>query len=292
MSDESAVGEGKVDAAVIETEARDMGWVPEADFKGEKSRWVDAATFVEKGRLVLPIMAENNKRLQRQLQETRSEVGGLKETLRATQATIRALQDSHEEDVKERVAQAREDLIAQIAQAKKDGDFVSETKAQEQLTNLNIAARESKQNERKDDKEEKAATTQTGTAEPGPEYKKWAAGNPWFQQDKKKTAIAFGAAMVLKQEEPTLVGEAFYTKLDERLVETFGDEPRRGFDKVEGGGRGGTGGGAGGGKSYADLPPEAKAACDKMNARVVGAGRAHKDVISWRKSYCAQYFSE
>ena len=55
-----------------------------------------------------------------------------------------------------------------------------------------------------------------------------------------------------------------------------------------------TGGGAsgGGGKSYNDLPADAKAACDGYNNTLVGKGRLHPDIESWRKAYAADYFRE
>ena len=46
------------------------------------------------------------------------------------------------------------------------------------------------------------------------------------------------------------------------------------------------------GKSYADLPPEAKAACEDQARKLVGDGRAFKDTASWRKYYAEVFFSQ
>jgi hypothetical protein len=46
------------------------------------------------------------------------------------------------------------------------------------------------------------------------------------------------------------------------------------------------------GKTYADLPADAKAACDSFTDRVVGPKMKFKDVASWQKSYAEKYFEE
>ena len=40
----------------IEQTARDMGWRPQEEFRGEASKWVDAQTFVSSGENFLPIL--------------------------------------------------------------------------------------------------------------------------------------------------------------------------------------------------------------------------------------------
>ena len=49
------------------------------------------------------------------------------------------------------------------------------------------------------------------------------------------------------------------------------------------------GGGGGTTKTYADLPPEAKQACENFAKKLVGPGRAYKTVEEWRKAYVARY---
>ena len=71
------------------------------------------------------------------------------------------------------------------------------------------------------------------------------------------------------------------------------DPPARGTDKVQGG-RGPSGGGGGSGgrqKTYADLPADAKAACDSYASKLVGPGRAHKDLASWQAQYAKDFFA-
>ena len=57
-----------------ESEARAQGWVPQEDFEGDKSKWVDAAEFVRRGELFRKIDTQN-----KELKETKKTLAALKE---------------------------------------------------------------------------------------------------------------------------------------------------------------------------------------------------------------------
>ena len=44
----------------VEQEARTLGWVPQEDFRGDKSRWVDAETFVQRGHEIMDLLWKLN----------------------------------------------------------------------------------------------------------------------------------------------------------------------------------------------------------------------------------------
>jgi hypothetical protein len=46
-----------------ETEARALGWSPKEEWRGDEKRWVDAETFIERGKEILPVVNERNKKL-------------------------------------------------------------------------------------------------------------------------------------------------------------------------------------------------------------------------------------
>lgn len=52
-----------------EAEARSRGWLPEDEFKGDKGRWVDAQTFIERTDTVMPLLKADRDRLKRELDE-------------------------------------------------------------------------------------------------------------------------------------------------------------------------------------------------------------------------------
>ena len=50
-----------------EDRAASLGWVPRDEWRGDPERWTDAEAFIAKGEQVLPILRENNKRLEQKV---------------------------------------------------------------------------------------------------------------------------------------------------------------------------------------------------------------------------------
>ena len=51
------------DARDYEAEARERGWTPKEEFKGDESRWIDAETFVKNAETKMPLLSKENKQL-------------------------------------------------------------------------------------------------------------------------------------------------------------------------------------------------------------------------------------
>ena len=89
---------------------------------------------------------------------------------------------------------------------------------------------------------------------------------------------------------------AILEEAGQRVEEFLEGTPSGGSSKALGGnggtGRSGGGGGGPAGKSYSDLPADAKAYCEKSAGRFVGPGKRYKDVDSWRKGYAKSYFTQ
>lgn len=272
-------------------EAKSMGWVPAEEFRGDPSKWADAETFVKRGEQFMPLLKANNNRLKSEYQKLEQEVRGLKSLLTASHEAIEELKAFHSEDTKAKVAAVKQQLLEQLKIAKNDGDTEAETRLTEELIDLKAAQREPA-------KPAPAKPSAAAPAEPqvDPELTAWMAkpGNEWFGSNRRKTQLAFGIAEELRADPSNdhLIGQAFYDRVAEEVAETLG-ETRSVPSKVASS-RGGSGGssGAGNGKSYADLPPEAKAACEDQARKLVGDGRAFKDTASWRKYYAEVFFSQ
>ena len=263
-----------------ETEARQLGWVPQEDFRGAEEKWVDAQTFVERGQQQLPILRENNRRLQGDLAATKGRLAQLETLFAGAQESLVELKKFHDETFTARVDAEKARIRAEIKEARESGDVEAELDAQERLGGLQKETKQVTQEAKTPPVQQQQQETLT------PEFLAWKAANPWFEQDKKKTAVAMALALTVQQSNPGVVGEKFFEKLDEELAETFPSRPNG--SKVEGS-RGGSGGGQGGG-GYADLPADAKAQCDKDAKKFVGEGRAFKSEAEWRKHYSNLYF--
>ena len=269
----------------VETEARTLGWVPQEEFRGDTTRWVDAETFVERGHTVMPILKKNNERLEGTVKQQQAEIAKMKALMEAGQEAIKSLQEVHTEATKAAVEKAKRDLMTELKTAKRDGDVDREVEVQEALDEL----KEQQKNIETPRVPTVSQSVNQGADAQHPEFAGWMADNKWFGTDQRKTLRAMGIAQELRSDEQfdALEGRAFFDKVLEVMDERSGARPPT--NKVAEG-RPSGGGGAGGGKSYNDLPSDAKTKCDDQGRKLVGPGRAFKDQTAWRSYYSKLYF--
>lgn len=273
----------------IEVKAKEMGWVPLEDFKGNPDNWRDADEYVSRGEEILPIVRKDNERLRAEVAQTKAETARLKALVEAGQEAIVELKTFHSEDTRRQVEKAQKELRAAIKQAKADGDEDREETLREELTEVNAALKEAGPTPTRD--------TPNVPSQPrvDPAFISWQNDNPWFETDAKRTALTVAIAQELRADPKNvgLVGKAFYDKAAAGADEILNPRPGRGHSKLEdGGGSGGPGGGPGspGGKTFRDLPSEARDVCDRQAAKLVGEGRAFKTKEAWRAHYVEQFF--
>lgn len=266
-------------------EARSLGWAPKDAWKGDPEKWVDADQFLQRGLGIHHV----RKELESLRNTTSARVSQLESALAAANTTIEVLQESHADDVKAQVEEARAALRQEIAQASRDGDHEALATATDKLTQLNAANTDAGGD---DDKGGKGDKPNKDAPAVHPEVKAWFDDNPDYA-DRRRAALLHTVATELRQAGDARKGREFLDACAEEVEKYLGTPAgKRGTSKVEGGGNGTGGrGSSGSGKSYADLPAEAKAACDSFAKRVVGPNRAHKDLNSWRTAYATKYFA-
>lgn len=276
----------------IESRALKMGWFPKEQWKGDPDRWTDAATYVERGEQLLPILRANNQRLMDEVQALRTKTAEQDQVIKSATESIEELKKFNTEAARDKVKDQKDAVKAALVEAKKAGNVEQEVELTEQLNDLNAALKTPAATEKKT---EPAKET---TAQPNVEaqriFQEWVADNPWYTKDLRKAAVANAVAQELRAADPqmSLKGRAFYDKVSEEVEKTFGGNPQRqGPAKVDGGTRGNNGAEKGG-RSYADLPADAKAACDRQAQRLVGpkgSGRAFETIEAWQKHYAQKY---
>lgn len=242
-----------------------MGWVPQDKFRGDSSKWVDAKTFVEKGENELPILRERLRDSLRKQDEAIRDLGELKETVK----DFRGYMTQVEERAYKR---AKRDLEAQREAAKDAGDFNKYDEVTQELTELETNAKPVEKREVKPDPMK------------DPVFTGWAGENKWFQDDPERAAYANSYGAYLNQTKPHLIGRAFLDEVSNAVKKQFPDKfenPRRNdAPRVESGGNGAKG--KSGGKSFDDLPADAKAACLRFE----------KQKLVTRADYVKDYFAE
>ena len=256
MSEEQVLDAEQVDNAVVD-EAVSQGWVEKEKFRGDEKDWVDAPTFVKRGREILPILRKNNENLLRELKESKKSI----EEIRATAEEFKKFQ----KQTYERKAQDLEEQVSQLkaarAQAITDGDG--------QRVNVLDDAIDTAKEEAKAAKEDAASQVRVTQQAPAidPQLQEWLDRNEWFGKHDMLTAQTNAIGAVLRRRDPTLVGKPFLEKLDEAIAaefpEKFGKSKRTpNYQAETGSGRPRPNGA--GKQSYENLPKEAKDACDRF----------------------------
>lgn len=287
---EPQANEGSAPDRTVEDRAIEMGWVPENQFKGDKSRFISAADFVKRGEEMLPVIRANSRRVEARLDDATRQNNVLQGQLNEALNKIDELQQAHGRTSVDTLKAKRDEMADELKIAREAGNTRRELEIMGEVEDVNAQIREA----------EKVAGTAPVKRETSPatsvietpEFKAFAQENPWFGSDRIKTAIAVGIGQALRAENPNLVGKAFYDRVSEEFErQTGGNSRRNGTSKVEGGVRGTSqGGGPATGKTFSDLPADARAACHSMASRVVGANKKFKTMAEWQASYAEKYF--
>lgn len=274
----------------VEDQAKQLGWVPQDQFRGPAEAWVDAETFVRKGEEILPLVRANNKKLHTELAQTQQQVRELKQLVEAGTDSLKAFEEFHRDSLTRALEQQRIELTKDLKAAREEGDVERELQVQDQLEENRTA--------RKEATTKPVAPVVTKTqVEPStdvdPEFLDWHKDNAWFGVDKKKTAFANGLAQSLRADPDNkdLTGRAFFDEVAKQVEKAFPSEgDDRQFDKVGGAADTSPRGGRGR-KTFDALPADARAACDRFGERLVGEGRAYKTLADWRNQYAKDYFA-
>lgn len=263
-ADTSAGDEAASAAAdAVEAEAAKMGWTPKDQFKGDPAKWRPADEFVERGKNMLPIVQATVKRQATQIEEL-----------------TRTVQDfaSHMSKTEQRAYdRALTDLKSQRAAAVAAGDGETFAQIDDAIVDLRKEA------------EAKAVKAAPAKAGDDPVYEEWEGRNTWLK-DPKMSAFGTAAANYLRSTGETSQGAEFLELVTKEVKARFPDKftnPRReAAPAVEGAAPAARKGG----KSYSDMPADARAACDRMAKN--GYGSDAKAMGEFKASYVKQYFEE
>jgi len=271
----------------VEKQAEAMGWTPKEKWRGDPEKWVDAAEFVERGEHVIPILTANQKKLLSQLAERDAKIGGLEGVVSELTKSVELLQKESIEQSRKDFERARRNLLRDRAEARKEGDTDAEVQIDEALAKLE---------ETKPKNGEAPPASKDASKAPPPvpvEVKEWMTRNSsWFGEE--GDAALTGAAMAYGQRlaREGKKGKELLEEVQTYMEERFGvNDYRAPTNKVEGGRSGGESRG-GGGKSWNDLPQDAKEACDRYGKLLVGPGKKYKTADEHRKQYVKDYFEQ
>lgn len=263
-------------APEIEQEAREQGWVPLTEFRDAEHKWVDAETFVKRGREINPILRKNNEALRKELDKANKKADEAISAAKEFREYQQELSKKRVKDLEDQIAQLKAEKRAAISQG--DGDrAVAIDDAIDTIKDERDAAKKAT---------EAPTSKQPSTAAESvidTTLQAWIEKNTWYGKEDASsmelTEMANGIATTLRRQNPTLVGQAFLDKLDERLEDRGIKAKRTKPDPIVEGTSQVRPGDTSSGRKYADLPADAKAACDKFV----------KQGLMTREQYLADY---
>ena len=287
--------------AEVEQRARNLGWVPQEEWQGPADKWKPASEFLARGEEIMPILKANNRRLSQQVSAQSSEVAQLRQQLAAQNEILSALKETNDEIARERKESQVRSLTEQIATAREANDVALESRLQARLTNLTRELEEDEEEDTTGKGNKGRQPTRQNVPDPNAYlqsqwWQDWAEENPWYGEDPDKTQLADFVSQRLRADPKNqgLKEKAFMDKVTAEVGRLTGAKiGTSSRAKVEGGGGSRNPGGGGDGKSYADLPASAKAACDRQAKRLVGDKPGmFKTEKEYRAFYAKKYFGD
>ena len=242
----SEAEEGAAEAAEennAEHDASLLGWSEKENWRGDDGNWVDAETFLERGKQINPILRKNNEKLMTQ-------ISSLESRLIEQSQTFKKFTD-HERSKHNRDIQSKVDaLVQEKVEAINEGDGQRVVKIEEQIT-------------KESQSYQQAPPPQADT--PNPEFVAWREKNEWVN-DKENGAIATAVGYTLAEEQPNLQGADFYEEVKRRVFEkipSLNANPRKERPSQVDGAKPAS---QKSGKSFSDLPADAQATAKRFEA--------------------------
>jgi hypothetical protein len=246
-------------APEIVERARRLGWRPQEEYNGRRE-WVPADKFIETAENELPVLRENFRRLDSRYVK---DVGELNSKITEMQEVLKDFREFASGSEKRAYEKAKRELLEKRDVAVAHADTETFKQVDRELEELDKSVKP------------KAEPEKPKVDAPDPAITSWVAENPWFTTDSTMMAYAKAQDTFLMTAKPGLSVAERLAEVKERtkkeFPEKFGNPKREQASSVAEPGAQAVPRKKG--KTYDDLPPEAKAACDKFVKTIPGYKR-------------------
>lgn len=247
-------GDGVVlpDGNDSETRARRLGWVPKEEFRGDPDKHRSAEDFLKRGDEILPLLQRDNKRLHEGF-------GKIEKELKETRETLQSFAEFAAKGEERAYKRAKAELEAKLDQATELADVPQARQIRREIEELDGGRTAPKPKPDPVGEVDKPAVD--------PEVASWIDQNQWFNNSASLRTYAVEEFGELEKRYPGKTKTEILAEVKQRTVdrfpEKFGVNPKRdGAAAVAS--PTGEGTRRKTGKTYDDLPAEAKVACDKF----------------------------
>lgn len=262
----------------VEDRARDMGWVPQDEWKGNADQWRPAEEFVRRGEEILPIVKSRLEKSEDQVNTLTRKIDDLtqdyNDRFERMQRTSQLALERQAQQIKAHYETKKREAVELADPAAYEQAAKEEALALEEHTKAVEAEQEPKGD-------------QNGSAIPSGIRLKvdaWVEENPWFLSDPALSGYARGVDEEIRREKPGMAIEDHLEEVKSRVSAAFPEKFGKSApqpSQVEGGGALPSGSGAG--KGAADLPEDAR----KQGMEFVSQG-----LFKNLDEYATEYWSE
>ncbi|MBW2003084.1 MAG: hypothetical protein JRI72_00505 [Deltaproteobacteria bacterium] len=247
--------------------AKTMGWIPEEEFKGDKSRWRTAEEYVKRADELMPIMRS-------QMSKYESEIMNLKSTIESQKETTEKLLKMSEKISQKEYEKAKLELKKQQMEAVAEGNTEKWAELEEKKEALQPP-------EPIKVKEPENAKAQTPA-----QFAEWHRNNDWYLKDEDLTLFANSYLNVIDQESPDMPYEQVLKTVEQKVKDAFphkfSNPNREKASMVDSSTQRATQTKPKS-KTYNDLPADAKAQCDIW---------VNEGLFKSKEDYVKSYFEE
>jgi hypothetical protein len=271
-NNEKAKEDVKSSANNSEEKAKRMGWVEKERFRGDKSKWVDADEFVERGETELPILRERLRKMD-------GTVVGLKSTISEMRNTFSEFRERQKKLTTSAYERALKDIKQKQRLAVEEGDTEAFDVVEADREELEKKYNQEKSETLKNTKTTNDEFTQYEN-EAIAEFDNWRKENSWY--DKNPILQSYASNLSVKlQNARGLTGTALYNAVRDDVRDRFpeefpdykkiadvvgdGDYVEKSNDNKKG-------------REFKDLPKEAQKECIRITKTIPGYTR--KDFLN------------
>lgn len=304
LADVEAGDEPEARGPSAEAKAREMGWVPKEEYRGDPSGWRDADEFVRRGEEVLPIVRSNLDRERKRTAELQTKLDRMETDFSARMARLDAVTRA---GLKHQAQQIHSSYEAAKRQAVENGDLARyDTLHQQHVQALT-------EFDTQTEKAETAATEAEAKRAPPalpPDVKEAVEGfiarHDWWDKDTEMTSMAVSIHETLAKTHPGMPITDNLAETEKRIKAMYPEKfkptasaaPVTRATYAEGGSRI-PGSSAPRGKGWADIPADDRKFGEKfisndglfLPAGVTADKATDRDIAAARAAYAKEYWS-
>lgn len=188
------IDEGAAEQAEWERQARVQGWRPIEEYRGPAGLWVDAKTFVERGRDFVPFIKKDLAESRRENANLKTEITGLRQSVEDMRTEMQKYLNFARQADKKAYDRAIADMEAQRREAVAAGDTATYDAVTQRIEQMDEV------------REEVAPAPVAPTPKPqvrvDPVVDAFIAANPWFMSDTELNELMVAEDKIMQAEYP------------------------------------------------------------------------------------------